>query len=71
MSQFLKRLQSGGDCYDVEQTGFGIVLVRRQDCDEKFSRLVTGLLDWYGDEFVVLPVADADRGYERVVLLPY
>lgn len=71
MGRLLNRLQAGSDSYDLEETGYGFVLIRRVDCDDAFGNLVRHLVDWGGDEFVVLPVTDGGRSYERVILLPY
>ena len=70
MGELLERLQLRSDCFDLEQTGYGVVLIRRIQCHDEFAKLVRHLVDWGGEEFVVLPVADGGRGYERVILLP-
>jgi hypothetical protein len=48
----------------------GFVLVRREDHCDEFNRLVRELLNRNSEEFVILPVTDGGRGYDRAIILP-
>lgn len=69
MDTLIARLQRT-DCCDIQETGYGFVLIRRVDRDDEFTSLVRQLRDWSDDDYVVLPVTDGRPGYERAVLLP-
>ena len=69
MGTLLDRLDARPDCFELEQTGFGVILIRRIDHEDDFTGLVRHLLDTEINEYVVLPVTDGYQGYERVILL--
>lgn len=70
MGKLLKQLRARSDCYELEETRYDVVLIRRVQQDDEFAGLVRHLLDKGGDDFVVLPVTDKKARYERVILLP-
>ena len=69
MGNLLDRLQAGSDCFELEQTGFGLVIVCRVNCEDDFTGLVRHLLDSESNEYAILPVTNGYQGYERVILL--
>jgi hypothetical protein len=70
MGTLLDHLRTGSPDYLVEMAGDGFVLVRREDHCDEFNRLVRELLNRNSEEFVILPVTDGGRGYDRAIILP-
>jgi hypothetical protein len=70
MGTLLDRLKTGSPDYAVEMAGDGFVLVRREDHCDEFNRLVRELLNRNSEEFVILPVTDGGKGYDRAIILP-
>lgn len=70
MAGVLDRLVSGSPLFEVERAEEGYVLVADPLHHEEFTQMVRDLLNHDTDEFVVLPVTDGNRGYDRAVILP-
>ena len=64
-------MKAGSPAFVVEATGDGYVLIADPQHYAEFSQLVRDLLDHDTDEFVILPVADGTRGYDRAIILPF
>lgn len=70
MGRLLDRLLEGSHAYSVRREADGYMFIVQPDCLEEFSALVREAADYAGDDFIVFPTTDGERGYSQMFLLP-
>lgn len=70
MARLLEKLIQGAPTYEVRPENDGFTLVGKPDRLDEFSDVVREAVNHAGDEFVVFPMSDGQRGYSQMFVMP-
>lgn len=70
MARLLEKLIQGAPAYEVKPEDDGFTLVGNPDRLDEFSDLVREAVNHAGEDFVVFPMSDGQRGYSQMFVMP-